>query len=417
MAEIDCDKQEDKPICDRFGVRGYPTLKVFTEGLPDEYDGTREADGIVSYMKKLTGPAVADVEGGDKLQSFIDSDRVVVMGFGEKSGADYEAFAKVAQMFRKKIVFGWATDAGAVAKYKKGVTLFKKFDNGSAQFTGSMTEADLKKFVETESIPLMDDIGPNNYQGYMDSGLPLVYLFTASPEDKKTFGSIVEPFAGKYKGKINFVHIDAMKFGGHAPYLNMEQKWPALAIHDMSGDKDHKYPFPQDQTIEKAAVEKYFADFADGKLKPKFKSQPIPETNDGPVKVVVHDEYEKIVMDKSKDVLLELYAPWCGHCKNLAPIYEELGKLFQDHKDIVIAKFDGDSNNLPENAGYTIQGFPTLKFFKAGDKKVIDFNGERTLPALVQFIKDNASVPVTVTVPVAEEKPKAEEVEEDHVEL
>ena len=42
--------------------------------------------------------------------------------------------------------------------------------------------------------------------------------------------------------------------------------------------------------------------------------------------VVVGKTFNEIVNDPTKDVLIEFYAPWCGHCKNLEPIYNELGE-------------------------------------------------------------------------------------------
>ena len=42
--------------------------------------------------------------------------------------------------------------------------------------------------------------------------------------------------------------------------------------------------------------------------------------------MVVGETFNDIVNDESKDVLIEFYAPWCGHCKNLEPIYNELGE-------------------------------------------------------------------------------------------
>ena len=46
-----------------------------------------------------------------------------------------------------------------------------------------------------------------------------------------------------------------------------------------------------------------------------YKSEKPPKKNNGPVKVVVANTFDQIVGDKSKDVLIEFYAPWCGHCK------------------------------------------------------------------------------------------------------
>lgn len=45
-----------------------------------------------------------------------------------------------------------------------------------------------------------------------------------------------------------------------------------------------------------------------------------------PGQVVVAENFDSIVNDESKDVLIEFYAPWCGHCKNLEPKYKELGE-------------------------------------------------------------------------------------------
>merc|ERR1711997_1061539 len=103
------------------------------------------------------------------------------------------------------------------------------------------------------------------------------------------------------------------------------------------------------------------------------------------------------------------YAPWCGHCKQLAPTWDKLGEKFADNDDIVVAKMDSTANEL-ENI--KIQGFPTIKLFKKGDNKVVDYNGERTLEGLAKFLesggKDGAGVPED-----DEEEPEEDEDEDE----
>merc|ERR1712130_175569 len=66
------------------------------------------------------------------------------------------------------------------------------------------------------------------------------------------------------------------------------------------------------------------------------KSEPIPEENDEAVTTLVAKNFDTI---KGKNALVEYYAPWCGHCKNLAPVYEEVAAHFAN-RDVVIAKID-----------------------------------------------------------------------------
>ena len=118
-----------------------------------------------------------------------------------------------------------------------------------------------------------------------------------------------------------------------------------------------------------------------------LKSEPIPETQDAVV-VVVGLSYNDVVMDPTKDVLIEYYAPWCGHCKKLAPIFEELAESVAHIDDIVIAKFDATANEV---AGLVIKGYPTLKWFPKGDKSGIEFEGDRELADFQAFLAKNSA--------------------------
>jgi protein disulfide-isomerase A6 len=76
--------------------------------------------------------------------------------------------------------------------------------------------------------------------------------------------------------------------------------------------------------------------------------------------------------------LVEFYAPWCGHCKSLAPEYEKAAKALKGIANI--AAIDADK----EKTDVQIQGFPTIKFFNEG--KMTDYDGPRSSDGIVDFI-------------------------------
>ncbi|KAF1744130.1 hypothetical protein MXB_726 [Myxobolus squamalis] len=97
--------------------------------------------------------------------------------------------------------------------------------------------------------------------------------------------------------------------------------------------------------------------------------------------------FSQIVQDSSDHYLVKFYAPWCGHCKSLAPVWEEAAKNL--HGKIKMAKVDCTTN--PDIATqFGIKGFPTLKFFPAHTKNLassISYDGGRTTAGITEWVE------------------------------
>lgn len=104
--------------------------------------------------------------------------------------------------------------------------------------------------------------------------------------------------------------------------------------------------------------------------------------------------FDQLVLKSGKPALVEFFAPWCGHCKALVPVWEELATKFEFAKDkVTIARVDADDHKeLGRRFG--VQGFPTLKWFDGKSDKPTDYNAGRDLDALSDFIIEKTGIKI-----------------------
>ena len=144
---------------------------------------------------------------------------------------------------------------------------------------------------------------------------------------------------------------------------------------------------PEDVNAERTADA--LAEFVNGKtgLAKRVKKEP------SAVVALTPETFDAAFHDKTSHKLIEFYAPWCGHCKHLAPTYEKLGLAFEGEPRVLIAKVDADAHrSLGERFG--VSGFPTLKYFRAGEgtPEVLaeTYEGGRELPDFVKFLNEKS---------------------------
>jgi len=104
------------------------------------------------------------------------------------------------------------------------------------------------------------------------------------------------------------------------------------------------------------------------------------------VAVLSADNFESTI---AKGVtFVKFFAPWCGHCKRLAPTWVQLADKYASTEGVTIAKVDctsNDNKNKEVCNAQGVNGFPTLNIYKDGEK-VDEFNGKRGLDDLAAFV-------------------------------
>lgn len=393
IAKMDCTDGDNNDVCSQYGVKGFPTLKLFRNedaANPTDYAGARTSAGIVAFMKKQTQPAYYVVASEEELKAKTGDEDIVIVAY-VADAEENPSFLKFANALREQYTFAVATYGNA-----GDIVMTRSFDEPTT-FKGEGIK-ELKEWATKESFPPLGLIGPDTFQKYLDRGLPLTWCFLDFGDDKVAeYEATFTAVAKKFKGVTSMVKLDGVQFKQHAEHFGLTGANPGIVIEDKeNGNKKYIYDQTNDHTDE-ASLTAFLQGFVDGTLTAFTKSEEIPETQEGNVVTVVGKSFDDEVLNSEANVLVEFYAPWCGHCKKLTPVWEELADTFADHSGVKVVKVDATANDVP----YDIKGFPTLVYYPAGDKtNPVPYKGGRDIEALTEFLNEKAG-PAPAAAPAA----------------
>ncbi|QCE09334.1 protein disulfide isomerase-like 1-4 [Vigna unguiculata] len=405
LAKVDA--TEENELGQQYDVQGFPTIYFFADGIHKPYNGQRTKDAIVTWIKKKIGPGIYNLTTLEDAQRVLTNETKVVLGFlNSLVGPESEELAAASRL--EDDVNFYQTVNSDVAKLfhidpdvkRPALILVKKEEEKLSHFDGKFEKSAIADFVFSNKLPLVTLFTRESAPAVFENSIKKQVLLFATSNDSEKFVPIFQEAAKYFKGKLIFVFVELDNEDVGKPvseYFGISGDGPKVLAY--TGNDDGR-KFVLDGEVTADRIKAFGEDFLDDKLKPFYKSDPIPESNDGDVKIVVGNNFDEIVLDESKDVLLEIYAPWCGHCQALEPIYDKLAKHLRSIDSLVIAKMDGTTNEHPRAKP---DGFPTLLFFPAGNKSFepITVDTDRTVVAFYKFLKKHASIPFKLQKPTS----------------
>jgi len=395
LAKVDC-TEGGKETCNSFSVKGYPTLKIFKGGeVSQEYNGPRDASGIAKFMAAQVGPASKELTAAD-FDKFLEKLEVSVVGFLKEGGSLKAVFDKVSDKLREKVRFGHTSDEALLKKHGEDVLVLfrpkhlKNTFEESFVLTDSTDRAEIEAFIKDNYHGL---VGHRTTDNAADFKAPLVIAYYNVDYTKNPKGT------NYWRNRIMKIAKNVMDQGltfAVSQHNDFQHEIEEFGRGFVSGDKpvilarDAKNSkFVMEDEFSMDALQKFVDQFTSGLLEPYLKSEEVPASNDGPVTVAVSKNFDEVVTDNGKDTLIEFYAPWCGHCKKLTPIFEELGTKMKD-EDVAIVKMDATANDVPPS--FEVRGFPTLFFLPKDDKsKPQTYQGGREVDDFVKYLAKHAS--------------------------
>ena len=383
------DATAEKKLAEKYKVRGYPTVKFFKKGQATDYTAGRKEQDVINWVRKKSGPPTKPLKTADDVEKFQSDNEVCAIYFGNDA-EEIKVFEGVALKI-EDYPFGVVEDEEVAKKFNakpKSVVIFKKFDEKRNDLE-TVKEKELNDFLEKYSQKRVGTFDDKTTERVFGKNQPALVYFGEKGDKWNEAEKIMEKIADKVGGKLKVV-MSEIKEGMAkriAEYIGIKNEdLPSVRILDTRRDIKK---YIMEGSIDEKNILNFIDGWEQGKLKLHLKTQEEPKENNGDI-FVVGKTFQKEVIDNDKDVMLVFYAPWCGHCKQLLPKYEEAAKkLKAKNPKIVLAKMDATENEVES---VTITGFPTIKFYPGNKKgsKPIDFNGERTTEGIIKFIQTNA---------------------------
>lgn len=347
-------------------------------------------------MRAQVGPASKDLLTVAAFDDFLRVPDAALLGFFAQETDTKALFLKFADSFRERHRFGHSSAAAVLEKAAQtdAIVLYRapqlrnKFEADFVTFEGK-TKVELDEFVKANLHGL---VGHRTRENSNDFKHPLVTAYYAVDYIKNVKGTnywrnrvlkVATEFVGQLpfavSGKDEFQH-ELNEYG-----LDYTGEKPVVTARNAKGQK-----FILKEEFGVDALRQFVKDVLAGTLEPFVKSEAVPETQDGPVVVAVGKNFDEVVMDADKDSLIEFYAPWCGHCKKLTPIFDEVGEKLRGESGVQLVKMDATANDVPPQ--FEVRGFPTLFWLPKGDKKnPVKYDGGREVDNFMEYIAKQAT--------------------------
>uniref|UniRef100_A0A8I5TG23 Protein disulfide-isomerase-like protein of the testis n=1 Tax=Pongo abelii TaxID=9601 RepID=A0A8I5TG23_PONAB len=341
----------EKELQQEFGITKAPELKLFFEGNrsePISCKGVVESTALVVWLRRQISQKAFLFNSSEQVAEFVISRPLVIVGF-----------------FQGKIV------------------------NRQELINDSTNKQELNRVIKQHLTDFVIEYNTENKDLIYELHIMNHMLLFVS-KSSESYGIIIQHYklaSKEFQNKILFILVDADEpRNGHVfEYFRVtEVDIPSVQILNLSSDTRYKMP-SDDITYEN--LKKFGRSFLSKNATKHQSSEEIPKYWDqGLVKQLVGKNFNIVVFDKEKDVFVMFYAPWAKKCKMLFPLLEELGRKYQNHSTIIIAKIDVTANDIQL---MYLDRYPFFRLFPSNSQQAVLYKGEHTLKGFSDFLESH----------------------------
>ncbi|XP_065571993.1 protein disulfide-isomerase 2-like [Artemia franciscana] len=376
----------------KYNITGYPTLmlfKNFTTESPIEYKSGGRSRMIVDWLKKNTGRTATSLKNTNKAKSFIKDNEIVIIGFfKDQSSEKAKRFLSVAADFQN-YKFGITSEDEILLGlniHNETIVLFHKLDDRRTEFDDNYTEEAIRAFINRESLPLVFDLSQADANIFTGGHQYHFVIFVSKiSEQYNQAHQAAKQLATEFRRQVMFLIYDTEEDNFLATLFGAKRsEYPTMRLVRINLPQITRYK-PQKFSLALETMRAFIQSVLDNKLQPFLMSEDIPQDwNTKALKTLVAKTFNEVVFDADKTVLVLFYSPSHPLSTMTIPVFEQLAEKYKNKSSIVIAKIDILANQLES---IPTDSFLSIKLFKEGDKKTVNYKGTGTVEDLSKFIK------------------------------
>ncbi|KAJ7947808.1 Protein disulfide-isomerase [Quillaja saponaria] len=261
LAKVDA--TEENELSQEYDVQGFPTVLFFIDGVHKPYTGQRTKDAIVTWIKKKIGPGIYNITTLDEAERILTSESKIVLGY------------------LNSLVGPESEELAAASRLEDDVNFYQtREDEKLSHFDGQFVKSAIVDFVFSNKLPLVTTFTRESAPLIFESKIKKqLLLFVTSNDSEKVLPEFQEA-AKIFKGKLIFVHVEMDNEDVGKPvsdYFGISGDSPKVLAYTGNDDAT-KFVLEGEVTLKN--IKAFGEDFLEDKLKPFFKSDPVPESND-----------------------------------------------------------------------------------------------------------------------------------------
>ncbi|KAM0282463.1 hypothetical protein ACHAO9_010252 [Fusarium lateritium] len=375
IASVNCNEQP--AACDDAKVYTVPTLKFTTgNGSLVKYKESLDTSSVVKYIDRQSGSPVRSLTDQGHVD-FAKSARVAVVAFlGPSDSPELRKnFNTVAERWRAHYSFGSVNSVEAHST-EPSIAVYTAEEDQPVYYRGDFNVDDIETFLRDATTPLIREFDPDTHAQAVEGGKPLAQIFFDKQEERTGLVKSLMPLAKQYKDHVAFLTVYAPDYPATCKQMHLGTDIKrGFAIANLQGRA-----YPMSTTVFNSnRVAKHVSAYLAGALTPTIKSEPVPtqSTSQPFLTTLVGSTFDEFVYDKSRDVLVEFYVPWCQYCTDLQAVMNKLGSRYSKaglSKQISIAAINVDANDVP----IEIDSYPSIRVYRAGTNEIVSFQGNFT---------------------------------------